>query len=251
MLPSRSKSSPSAVRVLLLLAAGLAVVAATPTGQAGAASTAVRMPMAPSQELAELLTSHTATLTPGRGSVVLRVVAARRPLTGARTVLPVIGRSTAPDGAQWLQVLLPGRPNGQKGWIRESGTRIARTSWRIVVDISERTVAVYEHGHSLRIFPAIVGKTATPTPRGNFFVEEDVQLQATDVGGPYALALSARSNALHEYAGGPGQIALHGQANIGGVLGSAASHGCVRLDTASIDWLAHHAGPGTPVTIRA
>ena len=68
-------------------------------------------------------------------------------------------------------------------------------------------------------------------------------------GGPFALALSARSDALQEFEGGPGQIALHGRDSLGGTLGNAESHGCVRLDTASIDWLAARIGPGTPVTI--
>jgi lipoprotein-anchoring transpeptidase ErfK/SrfK len=70
-------------------------------------------------------------------------------------------------------------------------------------------------------------------------------------GGPFALALSARSNALQEFEGGPGQIALHGRDNLGGTLGAAESHGCVRLGTANIDWLAARIGPGTPVTIDA
>ena len=62
--------------------------------------------------------------------------------------------------------------------------------------------------------------------------------------------MSARSNVLQEFAGGPGQIALHGLMNVGGSLGSAASHGCVRLDNAAIRWLNVRIGPGIPVTIQ-
>lgn len=76
-----------------------------------------------------------------------------------------------------------------------------------------------------------------------------MELDRYDVGAPYALALSARSEVLQEFAGGPGQIAIHGTNNVGGVLGSAASHGCVRLDTKAISWLAARIGPGVPVTI--
>jgi lipoprotein-anchoring transpeptidase ErfK/SrfK len=54
---------------------------------------------------------------------------------------------------------------------------------------------------------------------------------------------------LQEFDGGPGQIALHGLSNVGGVPGTAASHGCVRLDDAVMRWLAYRIGPGTPVTI--
>ena len=69
-------------------------------------------------------------------------------------------------------------------------------------------------------------------------------------GGPYAFALSARSNVLQEFAGGPGQIAIHGVANLGGTPGTAVSHGCVRLSNQHISWLVSRIAPGAPVTIR-
>jgi len=94
-----------------------------------------------------------------------------------------------------------------------------------------------------------VGKPSTPTPHGRFFVEESVQMLPGAAGGPYALALSARSNVLQEFAGGPGQIALHGVANLGGTPGTAASHGCVRLANRHIRWLAARVSSGVPVTI--
>ncbi len=74
-------------------------------------------------------------------------------------------------------------------------------------------------------------------------------MSAGDPGGPFALALSARSNVLQEFEGGPGQIGIHGRDGLGGTLGAAESHGCIRLDTASISWLAERIGPGTPVSI--
>ena len=41
-------------------------------------------------------------------------------------------------------------------------------------------------------------------------------MAAGEPGGPFALALSARSDALQEFEGGPGQIALHGRDLLGG-----------------------------------
>ncbi len=70
-------------------------------------------------------------------------------------------------------------------------------------------------------------------------------------GGPFALALSARSNVLQEFGGGSGQIALHGLAHLGGTPGTAVSHGCVRLDDPSIRWMAARIAPGVPVTITS
>jgi lipoprotein-anchoring transpeptidase ErfK/SrfK len=76
-----------------------------------------------------------------------------------------------------------------------------------------------------------------------------IKLSASAVEAPFALALSARSTVYQEFAGGPGQIALHGLRNVGGTLGTAASHGCVRLSTGSVKWLVRRIGPGVPVTV--
>jgi lipoprotein-anchoring transpeptidase ErfK/SrfK len=204
---------------------------------------------APTQELAGLLTAHEALAAPRAGSLPLELVPAQGPLTAERTVLPVLRHATSAAGVGWLQVRLPGRPNGHTGWIRQAGTVALTTSWHIVVDTSRRRVTVYDYGFAVRMFVAIVGKPSTPTPPGEFFVEEDIQLQPGDVGAPYALALSARSTVLQEFDGGPGQIALHGLLNVGGVLGSAVSHGCVRLDNTAMRWLVIRISPGIPVTI--
>ena len=104
-------------------------------------------------------------------------------------------------------------------------------------------------GRIVRRFAAIVGKRSTPTPRGSFFVEESVALSPNESGAPFALATSARSNVFQEFEGGPGQIALHGTGNLSGSLGSAVSHGCVRLGNRAIAWLASRIGAGAPVTI--
>jgi L,D-transpeptidase catalytic domain len=203
------------------------------------------------QELALLLTAHAAHRAPTAGSAQIARVGARRPITGEQTTLPVIARATGPAGVRWLQVMLPGRPDGSTGWIAQPGTRRLVTGWRILIDLAARRVSVYRDGRTARALQAVVGKPATPTPTGQFFVEETVQMPADQAGGPFALALSARSNVLQEFEGGPGQIAIHGRDNLGGTLGAAESHGCVRLDTAGIDWLAARIGPGTPVRIYA
>ena len=160
-------------------------------------------------------------------------------------MLPVVGRSAG----GWLHVRLPGRPNGSTGWIRTQATALTRTSWHVTVDTLRRRVLVFKKGRLVKSFRAVVGKPSTPTPTGTFFVEEAVRLSSGEVGAPFALALSARSNVLQEFDGGPGQIALHGTANIGGVLGTAVSHGCIRLDGAAMIWLVGRIGAGVPVTV--
>lgn len=147
--------------------------------------------------------------------------------------------------------MVPGRPNGTKGWIAQRGTVLTATRWHLVVRTASRRVLVYRQGRLVRSFAAVVGKPSTPTPHGRFFVEESVRMLLGSAGAPFALALSARSDVLQEFDGGPGQIALHGVANLGGTPGTAVSRGCVRLADRSIRWLAARVAPGVPVTITS
>jgi lipoprotein-anchoring transpeptidase ErfK/SrfK len=246
---ARTNSHRRGRRLVLVLAA--ACVAGVTVGSATSAGAGGPTRVQATQELVVLLTAHAAHRAPEAGSPRVALEAARRPITGEQTTLPVIARAIGPGGTQWLHVMLPGRPDGLTGWIAQQGTRPLVTAWRIVVDLAARRVKTYRDGDLARSFQAVVGKPSTPTPTGEFFVEEVLQMTPAEPGGPFALALSARSNALQEFEGGPGQIAIHGRANLGGTLGAAESHGCIRLATASIDWLAARIGPGTPVTIEA
>lgn len=132
----------------------------------------------------------------------------------------------------------------------EAGTVPSTSPWTLDVDLSQRRLVVRRDGRVVRRFSLIVGARPTPTPRGRFFVEETVRLPTGRPGGPYALALSARSDVLQQFDGGPGQIALHGRDGLDGALGSAVSHGCVRLGDGAVTWLAHRIGPGVRVDIR-
>jgi lipoprotein-anchoring transpeptidase ErfK/SrfK len=225
------------------IAAALALGAGTP------AAAAPPLIVPPAQELAQLLTSHkvVAGLHAQRSTVAL--LRAWRPITGGETVLPVTGRATTRDGAHWLRVMVPGRPNERQGWIAARGTVLMTTTWQIVVRRSARRVLVFRRGRLLRSFVAIVGKPSTPTPLGHFFVEESLRVPPGSPGGPFALATSARSDVLQEFEGGPGQIGIHGLQNLGGVPGTAVSHGCVRITNENIRWLAARIRPGVPVTI--
>jgi lipoprotein-anchoring transpeptidase ErfK/SrfK len=128
---------------------------------------------------------------------------------------------------------------------------LTTTSWQIVVRTSSRRVLVYRYGHLVRSFLAVVGKPSTPTPHGRFFVEESVLMPPGSAGAPFALALSARSDVLRKYDGGPGQIAIHGVTKLVGRPGTAVSHGCIRLSTNNIRWLAARITDGVLVTITS
>jgi len=220
----------------------LAMICLVPT-PAGAVS------VAHVQRLAQVMTPHRVRARPDGHAPVIEVVQPRRPITNERTILPVLAQQRGKQGVLWLKVLLPGRPNGHTGWIEQPGTVGATTRWALVIHLGQRRVDVFRTGRLTESFPAVVGKPSTPTPIGHFFVEEWLRITPGYPGGPFALALSARSNVFQEFDGGPGQIALHGVFGIGGTPGTAVSHGCVRLDSSAMAWLGTHIHGGVPVTI--
>ena len=113
----------------------------------------------------------------------LPLISAKRPITGVRTVLPVLGRTK-----NWLHVELPGRPNGLTGWIRRKRNGSSYTTWHLVVEIGRRRVLAFHHRAPRESFYAVVGKPSTPTPLGTFFVEEAIRLNPGGIGAPFALA---------------------------------------------------------------
>ena len=59
----------------------------------------------------------------------------------------------------------------------------------------------------------------------------------------HRFGLALHSDTLTEFAGGPGQVGIHGT-NQPGLIGQAVSHGCVRLRNADIEALV---GVGLPL----
>jgi len=186
---------------------------------------------------------------PAPHAPVVGAVSVRTPLTGAQTVLPVVAKASGPDGGSWLKVRLPMRPNGSTGWVPAYVGAPDTTTWRIVVRRDERRAVVFDNGRVRARFAVVVGKPATPTPLGMFFVVEKVHLGATEQGAPWALATSAYSDVLQEFDGGPGQVALHGTTGLTGRLGTFASHGCIRFAPSAITWIAEHVDGGTPIVV--
>ena len=166
--------------------------------------------------------------------------------------LMVLDDRTLPDGETWLRVRLPKRPNRAAGWIAESAVRLRHTGWWVRIRTGRRTVTVYRDGRPRLATRAVVGARATPTPRGLFAVMFTAkQRDRNGFLGPWALHLTAHSNVLENFGGGPGRIAIHGRGgeSLRDPLGSARSHGCIRVPNANVTRLARWLRPGTPVQI--
>jgi lipoprotein-anchoring transpeptidase ErfK/SrfK len=187
---------------------------------------------------------------PGAGRRIWRVGTSTG-WSGEPQVLLVLGSATKGE-QQWLRVLLPVRPDGTSGWIPRQNVVLMTTPYWVIVNKGARTVSVYRNGRLLHSSRSVIGKPATPTPDGLAAIYEvDQQPDPTGFLGPWAMPLTALSGVLRNFGGGPGRVAIHGRGgeSLLDPLGSAASHGCVRIDNGPITWMAHHLPQGTPVQI--
>lgn len=151
----------------------------------------------------------------------------------------------------WERVYLPMRPNGTTGWIRDRAVRLALDPFRVEVLLGRHLVRVWRGSRVVATEKAGVGRSVLPTPRGTYFLAELLrQPDPNGLYGPYAFGLSAFSNVLYTFGGGPGEIGLHGT-NDPQALGTDVSHGCIRISNAGITRLARLLPLGTPVLIRS
>lgn len=234
-----------------LAAATVALFLCAASDSFAASSVQSPAPLTPTHASTATLTSAAAVYAHPDGEEPLRMVWSETMWTGRPSVLLITSSRRDAYGELWLKVMLPVRPNGSSGWIRASHARIGDTDMRIEISLRARELRVRKAGHLVLASEIVVGKAETPTPRGLFAVYERADAPPGAVIGPFALHLTAFSNVLHSYDGGPGRVAIHGRAGmlLADPLGSAASHGCIRINNGMLRRLARLAPPGTPVVI--
>jgi lipoprotein-anchoring transpeptidase ErfK/SrfK len=150
----------------------------------------------------------------------------------------------------WLHVYLPIRPNDATGWVRASDVTLSKPlDWQVEVSLAAHTLTLLHDGVVQFVEPAATGSDDNPTPTGTFYYTDPLDLanQPGTAYGVFAIGLSGHSNTLSEFAGGDGQIAVHGT-NDPGTIGQSVSHGCVRVNNDVILKLAK-LPLGTPVVI--
>jgi lipoprotein-anchoring transpeptidase ErfK/SrfK len=154
---------------------------------------------------------------------------------------------------EWLQVLLPVRPNGSTGWIRASDVSLATNPFAVRVSLSDHELTVTDGTREVLRTAVGVGTTDTPTPGGRYYLKELLQPPTPDGPyGPYAYGLSGFSNVLTDFAGGEGVIGIHGT-DAPDLVGTDVSNGCLRLANDVVVRLVEEIGLplGTPVVIQA
>jgi lipoprotein-anchoring transpeptidase ErfK/SrfK len=149
----------------------------------------------------------------------------------------------------WLRTYLPMRPNEASGWIESKDVKLLETTYRLLVDLSRNRLTVFHRDSAVMREPVAVGTGGTPTPTGSFYITMLVRPTNQAAYGPYAFGLSAYSEVLFTFAGGDGQVGIHGTADTASI-GRDVSHGCIRVRNDAITRMANLLPLGTPVEIR-
>jgi hypothetical protein len=146
----------------------------------------------------------------------------------------------------WLQIRIPGRPNGRTGWVeREAlGPLITR---RTHLRINRKTLkaTLYKRGRVIWSSPIGVGAAGTETPAGRFWIRERLR-SLGGAYGPWAFGTAAYSK-LSDWPGG-GVIGIHGT-NQPNLIPGRPSHGCIRVPNHKVEQLAKLMPIGTSVQI--
>lgn len=166
----------------------------------------------------------------------------------AAEVYIVLAAKLDADKRAWLRIRVPMRPHGRTGWVLAddmSTLYVVRTQF--VVDRKALKATLHKNGKKIWQASVGIGKSGTPTPRGDFWIRERLKgLGNGSAYGPWAFGTSAYSN-ISDWPGG-GVVGIHGT-NEPGLIPGRPSHGCVRVRNDKIRSLARLMPLGTPVRI--
>jgi hypothetical protein len=160
----------------------------------------------------------------------------------------VLASARLASGDTWVQVEVPGRPNGRSGWVPRAALGALHTVRSYLrVDQQTLTATLFREGRAIFSARIGVGKPSTVTPAGHFYVMEKLRTLNAPVYGPYALGTSAYAPTLSEWPGG-GVVGIHGT-NEPQLIPGRPSHGCIRMRDGDIALLWRTIQLGTPIEI--
>jgi hypothetical protein len=157
-------------------------------------------------------------------------------------------RSDTAGGSSWIQVALPGRPNGAVGWVPADALgELHSVRDYLRVNREALRATFFRDGHAIWSAQIGVGRPALPTPAGHFYVREKLRAIGGAFYGPFALGTSAYAPHLTDWPGG-GVIGIHGT-DQPQLIPGRPSHGCIRIRNADIARLWQLIRLGTPIEI--
>lgn len=125
----------------------------------------------------------------------------------------------------------------------------AESDGRIIVNLPSRTVDYYEQDQWIQSFPVAIGKAVTPTPLGDYTVQEK---EENPIWYPpkqsYSVPSGPENPLGYRWLGFSGNYGIHGT-NEPDSIGEAVSNGCVRMQEADVERLFEDVAEGTPVQV--
>jgi lipoprotein-anchoring transpeptidase ErfK/SrfK len=125
---------------------------------------------------------------------------------------------------------------------------------RLEISLSRRRVTLYQGETRIKSYPIAIGREGWETPKGNFYVMQMLK-NPTWIHPLTGKAFPSRhpDNPLGGYwigfwTNGKNWIGFHGTSNPE-TVGTAASHGCIRMYNQDIQELFRYVGLGTPVKV--
>jgi L,D-transpeptidase ErfK/SrfK len=126
---------------------------------------------------------------------------------------------------------------------------------RLELDLSQRKVTLFRAGEVFKSYPVAVGRSGWETPTGKFKIEtmyrDPVWINPFTgeviTGGDQDNPLGRRWLGFHK--DGKNWAGFHGTNRVNSI-GTAASHGCVRMFEKDVEELFSLVSVGTPVTVK-
>ncbi len=157
--------------------------------------------------------------------------------------------ASASDFLPNIRSVLPGQRSNSQGL---SSPRSSQTE--VVVNLSDRRTYVYKGGEVIASYPIAVGKEGWETPTGSFRVKDMQHYPIWQHPITGKVFPSGADSPLGErwigfWTDGRNQIGFHGTPDIH-LLGSAISHGCLRMRNDDVRLLYEQVEIGTLVSVK-
>jgi lipoprotein-anchoring transpeptidase ErfK/SrfK len=172
-----------------------------------------------------------------------------RTTDGTQNIVLVLDGVDVSATETWYRVRLAILPNNSTGWVPADDLgRLFAVHTHLYVDRARMTATLKRDG--VTVFRALVGvgRPASPTPRGEFYIRDKLTRFDEPFYGPVAFGTNARSAVLTDWPDG-GFVGVHGT-DRPDLLPGRVSHGCIHMRNEELLKLARLMPVGTPVTIR-
>ena len=173
------------------------------------------------------------------------------PPTAIPTTIPTAVPAAKTTVTPQTPTVTPAKTPGAKTTAATTNTKTMAT--KLVLNLKERRVYAYNEDKVLMSYPVAIGKKGWETPTGNFKVIQMIKDPVWQNPWNGKIVPASPKGPIGErwigfWSDGKNTIGLHGTPTLKS-LGTAASHGCVRMRNEDVKVLFEVVTPGLPVVV--